>query len=425
MNRHLSIFTPFHITSRENNLTRSLAILLMNEPLFLDLFYREVIGKSLGKNLLSKNIIVNTEVVAKNINIEDFGIKKVYGVTLNAVKYKENLMTSRSTEEPRIDLIIQIDEVLIVVEVKPSEEDPREQLNNQIKRLNWGTIDKNFEYKSLIWADILDITFNLYSFRKQLASPSLYLNEFKTFIERNFQHLLPVPKLSMESLDNKKLAERRIMQIKKELNIKIHGDYFDEGVSYILLKDQSIAERCELGLGDEGTLDLFVWPGDNRNQGRKLYKNKFVLEKIIKEIKNQFQELMPELKVNVLGYTYIKFAHIMGQGVYWEDLPIEPTRDVSELFKEVGQMVYKKNPEKWENSKINIMKYVEDKEIFLNKFNNYFEKTNRNFVNINVGNQIKVSFTLKQIEEWEKRNETIDYLKKTVDIVMESIFPKR
>lgn len=424
MNRHLSIFTPFHITSRENNLTRSLAILLMNEPLFLDLFYREVIGKSLGKNLLSKNITVDTEVVANTINIEEYGIENVYGVTLNTVKYEENLTASRSTEEPRIDLIVQVGEDLIVVEIKPSNEDPREQLNNQIKRLNWGTINQDFKYKSLTWEDILDITFNLYNFREQLSSPNLYLNEFKTFIELNFQHLLPVPKLSLESLDNKKLAERRVIQLKKEVNIKIYGEDFQEEVNWILLKNQQVAERCELWLGNTETLDLTIWPGDNRKQGNRLYKDKFILEEVINNIKKKLTKFNANIKPEVSGHTYIRFAHIMGKGIYWEILPFDQTRDVSKLFKEIGTMVYKNDEKKWETSKINISKHVKNKDSFIKNFKEYFEETNRNFANINVGNEIKISIGLRQIEKWEQEDKTADYLQNVIENTMKCIYSK-
>lgn len=424
MNRHLSIFTPYQITSRENNLTRSLAILLKNEPLFLDLFYTEIVGASLGKNLLSKNINIDTEVCAKDINIKDCGIENIYGVTLNTVKYIGNLNTSKTTEKPRIDLIIQIEETLIVVEVKRLNEDPREQLNNQIKCLNWGGVVEKFKYKSLIWPDVLDIAFNLHSFREQLASPSLYLNEFKIFIENNFQDLLPIQKLSIEGLDNEILTNRRIMQIKKEINIKIHGEDFEEEVSWVLLKDQKFAERCELLVGKDKTLDLIIWPGDNRKQGDKLYKNKFILEDILNNIKKEIKDFDENIKFKVSGNTYIRFAHIMGKGICWETLPDDKTRDVSEVFKKIGKMVYKKDKEKWEKSKINISKYVKDKEEFIKKFSRDFEETNRSFTNINIGNEIKISIFFEQIEKWEKEDKTADYLQNIIENIVKCIYHK-
>ncbi|WP_163468169.1 hypothetical protein [Fusobacterium sp. IOR10] len=424
MNRHLSIFTPYQITSRENNLTRSLAIMLKNEPLFFDLFYTEIVGKSLGKNLLSKNIIVDTEVFAKDISIKDSGIGNIYGVTLNTVKYRDNLNTSKTTKKPRMDLIIQVEETLIVVEVKRLNEDPREQLNNQIKRLNWGNVNQNFKYKSLIWSDILDIAFNLHNFREQLASPSLYLNEFKMFIENNFQDLLPIQKLSIEGLDNKILTNRRIMQIKKEINIKIHGEDFEEEVNWVVLKDQKFAERCELLVGENKTLDLMVWPGDNRKQGIKLYKNKFILEDVLSNIKQGIKNFDKNIKFKVSGHTYIRFAHIMGKGIFWEDIPDDKIRDVSEVFKEIGKMVYKKDNKKWEKSKINISKYVKDKEEFIKKFSRYFEETNRSFTNINVGNEIKLSISFEQIEKWEQECKTADYLKNIIENMMKYIYYK-
>lgn len=134
MDKHLNIFTPFSENARENNLTRALILILQREPLFFSMFLEKIIGHGLDESLLKEEVEFNTQKLCKDFNLE--GIDKIYGVTLNTDKYEENIEESRETENPITDISIQLGNILIIIEVKRHGEDPREQLNNQIKKIN-------------------------------------------------------------------------------------------------------------------------------------------------------------------------------------------------------------------------------------------------------------------------------------------------
>ncbi|MGB6127253.1 MAG: hypothetical protein WBG30_00755, partial [Psychrilyobacter sp.] len=329
MNRHLSIFTPFYIKGRENNLTRALAILLQREPLFFQMIWKKIVGENLNEELLIKDIKIDSQKASTKYDLVEDGIEKVYGVTLNTQKYSTNLEGSKKTKDPITDLSIQLGETLVIIEVKPHGEDPRKQLNNQIDRLNWGENKKNWSYISLTWEEILESVIAIGKFRKNLNSPNVFLNEFNEFIENSYPELLPTSKISINLTSEK--IERRIRQIEKEINLKIHGKNYEEEHDFIKLKNCKFAERFKIYLKD-GKITLNVWPGDNNKQGSILYKKKFNLKELSEELKSNLNignlELGKNYETNI--YSYIRFAHIMGKGIYWEHLNFK--EDISDIY---------------------------------------------------------------------------------------------
>ncbi|MGL5965421.1 MAG: hypothetical protein ACRCZ2_13650 [Fusobacteriaceae bacterium] len=417
MNRHLSIFNPFSHTGKENNLTRALLILLKKDPLYLSIFLNKITGNYLTEKSLENEIQIDTQRTSSSFNIEE-GIEKVYGATLNTRYYNTNILKKNKILEPITDISIQIGEILIIIEVKPHDEDPRAQLNNQMEKLNWGNKSEDWRYVSLIWSDVLNIAISMEKFNKKLNSHNIFLNEFNHFIEGNYPELLPVfPISEKHSLER---IERRVKQIEKEINKSLYGPNFQEEIDFIKLKNVSIADRFKI-YAEKHQINLFIWPGDSNSQAKILYKKNFNLKKIEYNLKNNLnvKDLKNDENYNVLTHQYISFAHIMGKGVFWEEF--ESRDDIAEIYYEICGITYKSNEQKWEELKDKISKYVVDKDLFLNQFKESFEKTNRNFVNICVGNCIKLSFDIKYIEKIEKNNKTVEFFREVMDKILEHI----
>lgn len=417
MNRHLSIFNPFSYTGRENNLTRALLILLKKEPLFLSIFLNKITGNYLTEKSLDDEIQIDTQRTSSSFDIEE-GIEKVYGATLNTVLYNENIPEKNRIREPITDISIQIGEVLIIIEVKPHDEDPRAQLNNQMENLKWGNKEKKWNYVSLVWRDLLNTAISMEKFNKKLNSHNIFLNEFNHFIEGNYPELLPVVPISEKhSLER---IERRVKQIEKEINQSLYGKDFEEELDFIKLKNSRIADRFKIYV-EGNQISLNIWPGDSNSQARILYKKNFNLKKIEYNLKNNLnvKDLKFDENYNVLTHHYIRFGHIMGKGIFWEDFKFR--EDIAQIYYEISGITYKDNKEKWETLKENISKYVVNKDLFLKQFKENFEDSNRNFVNICVGNLIKLSFDIKYIEKIEKNNETIEFFNEVMNKILENI----
>lgn len=419
MDRHLSIFTPFSENARENNLTRALILILQREPLFFNMFLEKIIGNGLDESLLKEEIELNTQKLCKEFNLE--GIEKIYAVTLNTDKYEENIEESRETENPITDISIQLGNILIIMEVKRHGEDPRKQLNNQIGKINTNNITT--EFKSLSWQELLDMSISLEQFIRKLKHSNIFLTEFNYFIEESYPELLPTSKITAHlSLER---IERRIKQIEKEINLLIHGDNFDENPNFIKLKNCNFAERFKIYFNEEEKGDkkiyLSVWPGDNNTQANFLYKENFSLKILEEKLKNNLNidNLIFEKNYNILIYQYIRFAHIMGKGVYWENL--EREKNILDIYKEIKGVTKKSDTEKWGKLKLKISEYVGDKEKFFENFNKYFEESNRNFVNVNVGTNIRLSFDINYIEKIEKENRTSLFFKNIIDLIIDTI----
>lgn len=417
MNKHLSIFNPFSEKGRENNLTRALLILLKKDSLFLSMFLEKIIGIHLTEELLEDEIEIDTQRPCDNFSIEE-GIEKVYGVTLNTKYYEQNIPERNSISSPVTDISIQLGETLIIIEVKPHDEDPRAQLNNQIEKLNWGNKEKKWTFVSLEWSKLLNIAISIEKFNKNLNSHNIFLNEFNHFIEENYPELLPIFKISEKY--SFEIIERRVKQIEKEINLDIHGKDFQEEPDFIKLKDCSIAERFKIYV-DDNKIKLYIWPGDSNNQGRVLYKKNFDLKKVENNLKNNLniKDLIIDENYSILASHYISFNHIMGKGIFSEDL--EYKENISEIFHKISGITKKLDTEKWRELKLRISKYVKNEKLFLKKFKENFEDSNRNFVNIRVGNAIGLSFDIKYIEKIEGNNKTIEFFKKIMGKVLESI----
>lgn len=416
MDKHLNIFTPFSENARENNLTRALILILQREPLFFSMFLEKIIGHGLDESLLKEEVEFNTQKLCKDFNLE--GIDKIYGVTLNTDKYEENIEESRETENPITDISIQLGNILIIIEVKRHGEDPREQLNNQIKKINKTNITT--EFKSLNWQELLNISISLEQFIKKLKYSNIFLTEFNSFIEESYPELLPTSKITAHlSLER---IERRIKQIEKEINLLIHGDNFDDNSNFIKLKNCNFAERFKISFNqDDKKISLTVWPGDNSTQGNFLYTENFNLKNLKENLKNNLNihNLIFEKNYDILIYQYIKFAHIMGKGVYWEDIKDE--KNILEIYKEIKGITKKCDTEKWEKLKLIISEYVGDKEKFSENFEKHFEESNRSYVNINVGTCISLSFDISHIEKIENENNTKQFFKDIIALIIDTI----
>ncbi|MGL5901232.1 MAG: hypothetical protein ACRCZO_00975, partial [Cetobacterium sp.] len=404
MDRHLSIFTPFSESAKENNLTRALILILQREPLFFSMFLEKIIGNGLNEALLKEDIEFNTQQLCQNFNLE--GIEKIYGVTLNTDKYEENIQESRETENPITDISIQLGSILIIIEVKHHGEDPRKQLNNQIQKINKNSIIT--EFKSLNWEELLNISISLEQFTKKIKYSNIFLTEFNGFMEESYPELLPTSKINTY-LSSERI-ERRIKQIEKEINSLINGENFNENPNFIKLKNCNFAERFKIEFHtnekDNKIIKLKTWPGDNNTQGNFLYKENFNLKNLEENLKNNLntKNLIFEKNYDILIHQYIKFAHIMGKGICWEDLGRE--KNILEIYKDIKGITKRNDTEKWENLKLNISEYVRDKNDFFKNFSKFFEESNRNFVNVNVGTHISLSFDIEYIEKIEIENNT-------------------
>ncbi|MCQ9627998.1 hypothetical protein HS141_13780 [Cetobacterium somerae] len=279
-----------------------------------------------------------------------------------------------------------------------------------------GTPNITTEFKSLNWQELLNISISLEQFIKKLKYSNIFLTEFNSFIEESYPKLLPTSKITAHlSLER---IERRIKQIEKEINL----DNFDDNSNFIKLKNCNFAERFKISFNqDDKKISLTVWPGDNNTQGNFLYTENFNLKNLKENLKNNLNihNLIFEKNYDILIYQYIKFAHIMGKGVYWEDIKDE--KNILEIYKEIKGITKKCDTEKWGKLKLIISEYVGDKEKFSENFEKHFEESNRSYVNINVGTCISLSFDISHIEKIENENNTKRFFKDIIALIIDTI----
>ena len=145
MNKHLNLFRTFNLQQNqeyiENNLSRAFVLCLQNDNLLFHEFLKDVLDdidyqKVFSYSQEGGDITAELQQPITNINIAEYS--KVYGLTLTSdrldLKGFDNLEFNKSDKyKPITDITIDLNgEVLIVIEVKRTNEDCQQQLFNQI-----------------------------------------------------------------------------------------------------------------------------------------------------------------------------------------------------------------------------------------------------------------------------------------------------
>ena len=141
MNKHLNIFHTYTKVNREqqleNDLTRAFAICLQESNVYLHSILKEIFKTNQGtyeKMFTDYSDQANIEIkIQQNVaNIGEFN--KLFAVSLSGFEMDTSLFfqqTHNQAYEPITDLVILINDVVIIFEIKPDNRDCTAQLYNQ------------------------------------------------------------------------------------------------------------------------------------------------------------------------------------------------------------------------------------------------------------------------------------------------------
>lgn len=415
MNNHLNVFRHYKETSWENNLTRALAITLLNNPLFFSNFFRKITGENFEERVdLYPNISIDSQVAIKNIQ-EDFEV--VYPVALTTKDLDISNKNSLSTENPICDLIIIVDNICILVEVKISEEDCIAQLNNQVDVLIAASEEKGSEIErkditSLKWDEIISIAEKVQSITKVFNSDSIILNQFIEYLGINYPSWFPVKdfyNISLPSSEHSKEKyeiNKRLELLKSELTLNT-GNHKNR--TYISL-DKPWASEVNLYLENE-YICMGLWPGDTRTQGWSLFRmNPDV----------SFMELEEKSSVNY-EYTVSPYFNFFGQSpISTYHIPKEDIKDLK--FKDIfHNMTGRKKKDDWKVFSKDMDKLfpVEWKEKC--SWNTKILNSNRTQFNASLGFAVICWIKYSHIQKLERENGLVKFLQKRKNEMVNSI----
>ena len=322
MNPHLNAFRYYSENesgeSLENNLSRALAICIKKDPLFLTEFVRNVASHEdfltvFDGHVSANDFIIDLQVNTRYLDPEDF--RKIYavGVTANPNLGLDDFFQQKRLEASRTvtDIFISIKDIAFVIEVKRSAENCKEQLFNQIASLlpEEETRTKKVLPRELSWQSVvklLERTQNSYS---SIGQRSILIEDFLGLIDARFpEWFSPKPFFQLFRKNSNLAWETRKLQLTQRMRqLLLSTGRSLLGYSDRLGLELEIPSAKEVLLdfseqdGEEG-LRVSIYPGNTKQQGRKLFDSGFPWEQL-KNIDYDGKQLQ------VRTHRYISFSH--------------------------------------------------------------------------------------------------------------------
>lgn len=281
MNTHLNLFRTYTKVNREDyqledDLTRGLALTLLENNLFLYSFLRNIFKdqEEIYKNVFSdfegKNEI-SIDIQKKVSTVE---CDHLFAVSISEAKLDiPNFFKQQHHREydPITDMLITVANIAIIVEVKPNYHDCTAQLYNQAYNANNKAISpSNVTPIDYNWAKLMETAIEVNNFQAATNKPSRFLQDFINYIKsHNYTWL---PELSLGSLD----INGNVSAIRDRLKTAI------EVSNLTALEAKRLAIKVnDISWTDELILDVnqqkqsmlaLSYPGNTKGQGYSLYQ---------------------------------------------------------------------------------------------------------------------------------------------------------
>lgn len=289
MNSHLNIFNTYSQKNidfqLENDLTRALAITLNEDSLFLNEFlklifnktdtYEEIFGST------DSDISINID-VQKNIK-QITGFEKIFAITLSESEMKDFWKQNYTDiKEPICDLVITINDVVVIIEVKRNDVDCTAQLYTQIFNLYRITypeielskedVDKSVFAVNLSWSMLMELAVKVLNFEKATI-PNRFLNDFILLIRKHDFTWLPESSIyGIRSSNKRAILKRLETALTKYSSDKNNKLNYNDRMGLVF--HQPWANELIFDIKNEsGNLVVIIYPGNTKGQGYSLFGN--------------------------------------------------------------------------------------------------------------------------------------------------------
>jgi len=290
MNHHLNLFRFFNEPNSdeflENNLSRAFSIVLLNSPLFLNEFVKEVVDEEDYQYLFSyvsreEIFLLDVQVDIKKIQHESY--RKVYAIALTANKYIDfsNFSDLVQTSTTNItDVVLTIKDIAFIIEVKRTNEDCKQQLFNQIfPFLNRSEEALIVSPKCISWHKVVTTLERVNNVEKLIKNESLFIKDFLDLAEARFPYWFePKPFNNLKFTDKWGTAEHHyLMQRLKQGLVASGSDLLPYVDRLGLIAPFSWASEIIphfYHYHDEKIKDYIafhIWPGNTKTQGYHVY----------------------------------------------------------------------------------------------------------------------------------------------------------
>jgi hypothetical protein len=383
-NRHMNLFAHYAESPTdvilENNLTRSLAIVLQNDEMVRDNFLAAIVP-SYRELDIDDDAQYQIDIQRDTSCIEP--LSNIYAVSLTTRSFSHNdfdAAKENSTELQRPDLTIAFGDTLIVIEVKRNDENCLNQLKTQISRIQ-GESRGVITYTAISWSLVIDIIEKVCKKRDAgRFQQNRITSDFVEFLKMQYPGWVlakPLSKIKTISDSTKPQIIKRLDKIKNSLGRELNSTGGRNSISI----DWGIASEINVQpfKNEESKIDFItvaVWPGDTKSQGWGIWCNE------------RWKKWINEKAMRIFDYTfeietspYIKFSHFQ-QGVDWLWIKQENINQLGDVF--FRQISGRKWRQDWGTLDQKLSALIPDWKAQC-KWQEKFEGSNRNKVEISIG----------------------------------------
>jgi hypothetical protein len=280
MNNHLNIFNSYtkdeRITQLENDLTRGLALTLLEDQLFLNTFLGYVLNKKKGGYCgvfddFDGKKEIEIDIQKKVSSIKD--VDHIFAVSISECDLQTDSFFNQSNNkeyDPITDLLITLSNVAIIVEVKPNYQDCTGQLFNQALNASEAkTItSKEVTPVDFNWKKVMEKAVQIHNFQKATNNSSRFLNDFIQYVQgHNFNWL---PQAALASLDIKGASGPIYSRIDTAIKQSVLRSLENKRLGFEC--DKSWADEILFSVNKENeSIDLRIYPGNTKNQGWNIF----------------------------------------------------------------------------------------------------------------------------------------------------------
>ena len=287
-NTHLNLFRHYSASEDqqvlENNLTRALALCLQHDALFL----YSLLGAITGRDELNRHLHLTDAADRLVINVQqpvrELGPSTtLYPVAITVADLKvadyERAVAWRN-ESPVTDLVIGYKDVLIIVEIKRTDEDCLGQLKGQVEAYQESLGEDKAIVKpvsTVKWARIVRMAANTRNLHQLTGHSSVYVSDFVQFIQYHYPHWDEVlPFASIPFAPGGAINEAALYKRLHYIQQQAYGErlkWFNDRVA--MPADvpwaSEIITHPELDARQQGHIVVNVWPGNTKQQGWPLF----------------------------------------------------------------------------------------------------------------------------------------------------------
>lgn len=438
MNHHLNIFRFYNESANqefiENNLSRAFSLTLLNSQLFFNEFIKSIISKEDYNYLFStyskESTFFEIDIQVDIAQIENESYKKVYAVALtaNGIDFSDFFEQSLYPGKNITDILITINDIVLIIEVKKNGEDCKRQLFNQVypfvKRKDESVHAASsivVEPISFTWHKVVTIMEKVYNLECVTSVGSPFLRDFLKLSEIKRPYWFrPKPFNTLKFSAKWKSPQQHLLIQRMKQALSCCKDYS------LLDYSDRLGLAVDFGWASEiiphfyhfeddeykDYIGFHIWPGNTKTQGYHIYNKPmdWAIQSVI-TIEEKEYELEIALNIKICHFN----RYITGLNYHESDL-IKKTHTTDNFHHQSG---------KWDiNHWDDFEKFMD--EHFKPEFNwrqkcrweEIIKGTDRTYFTMSLGYDICVFIPYKEFCEIDKEDEDILKVSNKIDNIV-------